>query len=155
MDDQAVSAAPPALRKRARFQLHLSTCVVLMLAAGILLWANVRERVRESGDVEVSFRQSGLEGHKTTAEDRGWPATLVTASYERVYECRLKYQPDPRQSVLPIEEIPGTSKFNAPSVAWNALYCIVDLFCAIGIFASVGFGCEWLLRRRRRKSTAR
>lgn len=28
-------------RKRAWFQLHLSTCIVLMVAAGALMWANV------------------------------------------------------------------------------------------------------------------
>lgn len=58
MNEQASPAAPPALRKRAWFQLHLSTCVVLMLAAGFLVWANVRERF----NVDLNL-------------ERGWPLT--------------------------------------------------------------------------------
>jgi len=32
------------MTQRRFFQIHLSTAVVLMLVAGVLVWANVRER---------------------------------------------------------------------------------------------------------------
>ena len=48
--------------RRKRFQIHLSTAVVMMIAAGVLIWANV---TKSQGD---SFEMLGFETHLY-----GWP----------------------------------------------------------------------------------
>src|SRR5688572_10125511 len=44
--------------KRRWFQIHLSTAVVLMLTAGVLLWANLRSRFQDLG-LPKNFKVSG------------------------------------------------------------------------------------------------
>lgn len=72
MDEQA----SPAPRKRAWFQLHLSTCVVLMLAAGVLMWANIQFIV----DLDYG--------------ERGWPWPYYREVYTIQYIGRSRPLPE-------------------------------------------------------------
>jgi len=55
------------LPRRGRFQIHLSTAIVLMFAAGGIIWANTRE---QTSDIE------GLDG-LWHVSDYGWPAPML------------------------------------------------------------------------------
>lgn len=116
--------APP--KKRPWFQLHLSTCIVLMFVAGMLIWLNVTPRERslvwilENGRMERFMDdRSGLEGWT----GRGWPATF--------------------QAILPDE----TTK-------WSGEGVVQDLAVVMAIIGLAGSGCEYLIRRRERKRAA-
>lgn len=57
-------------KKRPWFQLHLSTCIVLMVVAGVLLWLNLRPpriiRIILSNDKEIAIKYIAF-------EYSGWP----------------------------------------------------------------------------------
>jgi len=73
----------PARRKR--FQIHLSTALVMMIAAGILIWANVTSEAREIVARDYTYDQ---EGHAypipdppwRTVRQYGWPLTALVLS---------------------------------------------------------------------------
>lgn len=85
MDEQA-SPAPPAPRKRAWFQLHLSTCVVLMLAAGVLMWANAIPQVKTWSEpgVEKGRRTHGfpLPIYEVSMTDKGFGKGIFPSNAE-------------------------------------------------------------------------
>src|SRR6188768_2482923 len=56
----------PETPRRKRLQIHLSTAVVMMIAAGVLIWANVREGKRVPPDVAPQWKY----GKETVY---GWP----------------------------------------------------------------------------------
>jgi len=58
--------------RRRWFQVHLSTCVVLMFVAGGVIWANVRE-------------QQTIEA-KTEIRERGWPLVFHSERRERYFD---------------------------------------------------------------------
>ena len=66
-------------KKRAWFQIHLSTAVVVMFVAGCLIWANTKERIESENDLLLGKREF---------EVYGWPLaiwnrrTLPTAQTE-------------------------------------------------------------------------
>ena len=62
------AAAAPPPRKRPLFQIHLSTCIVLMFVAGALIWANVRD---------YSFTPASMAGeHHAPKVGHGWPVNI-------------------------------------------------------------------------------
>lgn len=55
--------------RRWRFQIHLSTAIVMMFAAGGIIWANTRD---------LDDVQSGmLDGYGITEQHCGWPFTAI------------------------------------------------------------------------------
>src|SRR5476649_1900597 len=64
-----------ANRKRAWFQIHLSVAIVMMFAAAVILFFNVRKRVVYDKDTD---RYYGVEW--------GWPLT----TYKHISTCTLK-----------------------------------------------------------------
>ena len=108
-----------APRKRPWFQIHLSTAVVLMVVAGVLVWANVRKPV-------VLIRNSRI----IELDRMGWPwnAESSIGGYldqtpdQAIRNARLRYF--------------GTSEF------------YLNLITALAILTAVAVGCEYLIRRR-------
>jgi hypothetical protein len=62
-------------KKRPRLQLHLSTCILLMFVAGVILWANVRLRLDSDRGLPIDPL------HPQDGNVRGWPMIV-------------KYEPD-------------------------------------------------------------
>jgi hypothetical protein len=116
MADDA-SKPPP---RRARFQVHLSTAIVLMFTAGALMWANVTP-------CKVII-------WPFLAQYNGWPFTAIGDTI---------ILPDAKNdSKQFIYIISGTSQF---IIYWRL--CL-DIAIALLILSSVWYACEWLIRRR-------
>jgi hypothetical protein len=114
--------------RRKRFQIHLSTAIVMMFVAGGIIWANVRDSLTLSEHEHWKrYRDSQMEfGGKfywTRNSEHGWPFTVVIVS-------ESNYKPDPR--------------YERPYY----LMAAVDLAVALAILFAVWFLCEWLARRR-------
>lgn len=129
--------------RRKRFQMHLSTAVVLMFVAGLLIRANVRERNPfEPGIFEsikgVMSLDEPLEMYANPAKSPnpfigwergfGWPkvAYYLPDRYFRI-SMSLKLQPE----------------FQV-----NYELAAIDVACAVLILAAVWLTCEWRIRRR-------
>lgn len=112
--------APP--KKRPWFQLHLSTCVVLMVVAGALMWAN------------LDWKYFG--GNMSSSEYlRGWPKYMQGKSVPAVPKFRMDDHEWPFQY---------NADMNLEGVAFN-------LFVALTILGATALACEFPIRRRERK----
>ena len=81
---------PPPPRRR--FQIHLSTAIVLMFVAGGLIWANVR--LRRTAEWESLARDSHHFLGVVTVDalfEYGWPATAYSAGHAVFYEPRIHF----------------------------------------------------------------
>lgn len=107
--------APP--KKRAWFQLHLSTCVVLMVVAGVLVWANVTNRVN------APYEKVGDGG------GYGWPYCCYLSWYQ--YE-----HPQTREIFLAAE---GEDR---PVWEIGHRECAANLGVALAILALTALVCE-------------
>ena len=109
------------MAKRALFQFHLSTAVVLMFAAGGIMWSNTR----------VTLIELGVGDDDCYRGVYGWPLnaaeTYTTTPWDRP-ETVIKFD---------IEWLPS-------GIAMNAL-------TALGMLAALAIGCEWQIRRRKAK----
>ncbi|MCK6473535.1 MAG: hypothetical protein L6R28_17560 [Planctomycetes bacterium] len=129
--------SPP--RKRAWFQLHLSTCIVLMVVVGCLVWANLQTypaslMVRNDGQ-RVGF----LRNESSWEQGIGWPGCF--------YLLPMK------QSDLQSSDQPqGDSGWKVPG-AWDGGHLIGNLMIASIVLICTAYICEWLIRRRRRAPT--
>jgi|SRR5579862_2975580 len=108
---------PPPPR-RARFQIHLSTAIVLMFVAGGLIWANVNGRRILIGGPFIG-----------TEQNYGWPC-LITEPFTRYITERRD----------------GTWDESLPDISYSGV--AVDLAVSVAILFAVWFTCEWLIRRR-------
>jgi len=120
--EPAQSSPPPSPTppRRARFQIHLSTAIVLMFVAGGLIWANVRASwnyVRSFDNITWTNREFGC------------PFTGVYY-FEHINQDNPEY----------VESI----RFYTPSYIQIAL----NLIIAFLILFACWFICEWLIRRR-------
>ncbi|HLX59649.1 MAG TPA: hypothetical protein VKX17_00065 [Planctomycetota bacterium] len=115
----------PEPPRRWRFQIHLSTAIVLMFVAGGLIWANVT--VTESNYTSEGFKEGRW--NKAEVYDRmyGWPDQFWQETLER--GANGEYVP-----VVPV-------RYRRRIIVRNALVALAILFV-------VWFLCEWLIRRR-------
>lgn len=121
-----MSAEPPeAPKKRAWFQLHLSTCVVLMVVAGVLVWANCI--YRDLGIFE-KYEQAGKEV-ESRIMSYGWPFPL-----------RQRIEPDPDRMMGFVKE------------TWHVGSFMMNALVALAILALIAIACECVIRRRARRS---
>lgn len=108
--------------KRAWFQLHLSTCVVLMLAAGVLVWANVRQK----GTME-------LPGQMTVYRDyRGFPLSFYK-------ESEIHWRNDS-------PGVPPLAPEKHLRIEYGALGA--DIAVTLAILALSAIACEYFILRR-------
>jgi len=113
-----------AHRKRSWFQIHLSTAVVLMVVAGVLLWANV---------VDVSFDNVRVFRPYEHVEGIGWPLPLYTDPAGDVY---WSGPPEYYEQIMLRN--------------WEYSNILINLFTALAILTAVAVGCEGWVRRRAR-----
>lgn len=112
--------APP--KNRPWFQLHLSTCVVLMFVAGLVTWANI-EGLGDNGWISSRARDF----KNPQIEKFGWPE-LVS------YDIR-----DAEDSSLG-----STTK----EFMWNDNGLAINCLLCLAVLGVSGFSCEYLIRRR-------
>ncbi len=118
-----------AERPRRWFQLSLTTCIVLMVVAGVLVWANVQ--VRETGSIGVTqegrphthpvFSPKGL-GIQYV---QGWPLTLRD------------------KIIVP----PYISWVHESPPAWHTASIFLNILIALTLLAATAFLSEYLIRR--------
>ncbi|MCK6472591.1 MAG: hypothetical protein L6R28_12675 [Planctomycetes bacterium] len=135
--------APP--KKRPWFQLHLSSCVVLMILAGAIVGANClgRKGYAENAD--------GSERLVYTYRTYGWPWDVWTefTDVERFENGRFIRSIDRYEAATK----PGTSALNNP---WGkiAARALKNALVGLSILAVTALACEWIIRRRERARAA-
>ncbi len=106
-----------------RFQLHLSTCIVLMFAAGGLLWLNTRAVPLEAFVGSTSYNGATYENY-VTITGFGWPFTCA------------------RHFIYSEKKIPA-------GTYWEMRYLLGDMGVAVVILVLVCSCAEWLTRKRK------
>lgn len=112
------------------FRIHLSTAILLMFAAGVLLWANCRIYHVEEWTFPYTQRSSILSSSSISFDPNqgfGWPCCI--ASYNSV-----------------IARILGARSFH-----WNGRGIAVACAVAAGILVGVACISEFLIARRMRR----
>jgi|SRR5579862_6407701 len=106
--------------RRGRFQIHLSTAVVLMFVAGGIIWANVHK----NESVEHQFG----DGCPALVEQTffGWPMNAYRSHGYFTWG--------------------NTGTGLGPQLYYTGIS--VDALAGFGLLSSTWFVCEWLIRRR-------
>jgi hypothetical protein len=112
---------------RKRFQIHLSTAIVMMFVAGALIWANTKWIIIKVGESLVDRTQITpwleVEGYNTVTL-YGWPLP----AYAKVYW------------------VGGIGSYENSKIGYT--YVTIDVVIAVIGLTAVWFLCEWLIRRR-------
>ncbi|HLX62997.1 MAG TPA: hypothetical protein VKX17_17130 [Planctomycetota bacterium] len=115
------------LIRRARFQIHLSTAIVLMFVAGALMWANTRARL--AGYWETSwFYNKDQKEHVYKIWVYGFPLAARR-------ELEKDFSGEQHSELL------GTGE------EWRETPIAVDLLVCVVLLFAVWFFCEWLISR--------
>ncbi|MCK6474726.1 MAG: hypothetical protein L6R28_23645 [Planctomycetes bacterium] len=122
--------APP--KKRAWFQLHLITCVVLMVVAGALVWVNLRAR-------PVDFHHNG----QTHWFERGWPWKMFEA--RRGWQPSLEWK-EPENVAIKGPVPPTTEDPGILEGEWWVKPLLMNLVVAVTLLACAVVGWEFLVR---------
>jgi hypothetical protein len=109
-----------------RFQIHLSTAIVMMFMAGVLIWANVRSQIMFFN----KHLEAGIQSADAVFEYRGWPYTVWNSLVDK---DNLRYEGVVRRY--------GPASITYKNAGKNAALAIATLF-------AVGFLSEWLIHRR-------
>lgn len=126
---------PQPPKKRPWFQLHLSTCVVLMVVAGVLVWANTLDRYHGQA---VTWGLLDNDDVLAQPEYYGWPKTAVVRN--------IFFKLTASKEVVNLPQMSSTH-FLYPGGLINALV-------VLGILSGTCFVFESTLRRRERKRAA-
>jgi hypothetical protein len=115
--------------KRPWFRFHLLTLVLMALAAGTFLGANMRERL----------------GDRKVGEWRcyGWPFDV--AEVRGVITFSISGEPDPIIAD-PFDPVAFGPQYNGANIALNCMM-------ALSVLAAVAFVSEFLIRRREARKT--
>jgi len=113
-------------KKRPWFQLHLSTCVVMMVVACALLWANLRLPQTDQRWLEL-----------------GWPQPLLIGK-DWIVLKELSISFDARELDIPWF-LNGNILFH---------WVLPNLLVALGILVIIAFVAEWIIRKKKRLSDA-
>ena len=142
----------PKPKRRAWFQFHLSTAIVLMFVAAGLLWLNMRARLELESHDEVTAAGRPSISFKAYARV-GWPyerRVLITEGgfgiSERLTAAELRRCFD---SEVP-DELHNELRHATISHLWHSGTVLVNLAINGAILAAVAFACEWRIRRRAR-----
>ncbi len=128
--------------RRKRFQIHLSTAIVLMFVAGGLLWANTYARIESkcewvgqpASQPDAPYNDEERTRYIQTL--RGWPFSALKTSD---YSFRsIQGSTDPLKS---FERVPGSTQI-------RALWVCIDILIGLGLLGVSWFLCESLIRRR-------
>lgn len=110
---------------RKRFQLHLSTAIVLMFVAGGLIWANTQTRI-----IKFIFRNGTFEFLAY-----GWPC-IAAGKYSNKDTGILR-----------------GIKFGDEDGKLSHLNLFIDIGAALLILLTTWLVCEWLIRHRAGRKT--
>ncbi|HEY3321379.1 MAG TPA: hypothetical protein VGP72_12985 [Planctomycetota bacterium] len=138
-------------KRRPLFQLHLSTCIVLMFVAGALMWANMRRSPRQLG-LEMTNLSGGTCSFGSI-RSYGWPFTalqreqILNGEFDDFIQIIRRFTLDDEEGVSQIlhslKESPhhqeARNHWFPKGILLNALTAIGTLF-----FSAVAF--EWFLR---------
>ena len=113
--------------RRSRFQIHLSTAIVMMFAAGALIWANVRTEKERYDALSIALFQPTSEYNGY--ELYGWPIKAIRYRKGR-------------------ESVTGFIDERPVAIHTNYSRVLLDTLIALGILFPTWFVCEWLIRRR-------
>ena len=129
-----VPDAKRSLKNRARFQIHLSTAIVLMFVAG-----GLDGRIQDQKTIQVKNYWGGLNDNGTTwtGPFYGWPKTL----YHRSPDIDIF---DFLQETVVVETKTHTIAFQR----WRLDGILINSALGVTILVTVWFVCEWLIRRR-------
>lgn len=146
--------------RRGWFQLHLSTCIALMFAAGGILYLNMPVTTRTSnlpdGEFFLAYKEVTIDaqnnervsprsifiGREVTRQ--GWPCLVRLCDFDEKFEGYLQF------GAL---RLPQTTQTIAGHDGSWRLWA-ANGFIALLILAAIACACEWFLRRReRRKQT--
>jgi hypothetical protein len=122
----------PAPPRRKRFQIHLSTAVVMMLVAAVLVWANMTERYLHNPPTNLFQSKFVL---------YGWPLDAVA-----------KFQGDMKGPIL--EELDSESSDllrGRPMIA--ILNVLIDAAVGFSIILAAWWVAERIIRHPTRKGT--
>lgn len=149
MEEQA-SPASPAPRKRAWFQLHLSTCVVLMLASGVVLWANLRPPRVHSFEFLPRF-SNGNPTLKGEWNYCGWPFHQGSVIFS---EKIVKPEVEHLQDLLDWMVENGAYDHQSAGRFYSWKFVFANLTVGVAIMGAIAAFCESLIRRRRKSETS-
>jgi len=120
--------------KRSWFQIHLSTAVLLKMVAAFLLWLNIK-----STDVRFDLEPSVYKapGFPVTGRciKRGWASTAYFSKTE------WEHHPPTLDRYISMRHREGIKNKGLT----------LNTTVAFAILTAVVVGCEWWVRRRRRK----
>ncbi|MCK6470761.1 MAG: hypothetical protein L6R28_03345 [Planctomycetes bacterium] len=122
--------AEPESKPRRRFQLHLSTCIIVMVVAGVLVWANAVPR---------KVGEDTCDGMRGNFMERGWPWSFHERT-EMIEAFRAKIH-----AWVPADSI---ESYQHPDWAFSPTNALADFFLSLTILAAVTAACEWWIRRR-------
>ena len=142
-------------------RIHLSTAVILMLVAGVIIWRNTVTRIFLNVDEVVI-----ISCHK----DMGWPLTFWRAlrflDETEVVECE-PYLPLPKELRVFYNGHLATSAerdyvarfvfwnendWNLGDGIWNYKNAAIDIALALLSLVIVGFACELIVSRKFKRS---
>ena len=122
---------PAEKTRRAWFQIHLSTALVMMFVAGGLLHQNLTPILRPDKGVGRTYRN-------------GWPFEARYVSRNEIIDSAL-----PQIVTLDNEEATiSVGRLIDFEPAWNHRALAADVLIAMGVLATSSLLVEWLLRRR-------
>jgi|SRR5579862_1564436 len=149
--------SPP---RRARFQIHLSTAIVLMFVAGGLIWANVSLwhedfvlgfAIDANSTRPCSFKDflnSNCEKwHGSRIRRYGWPWALTSVS-GAVFVGRDGKVSDTSENVVEFVGNQSIEYTRGKTRYWDGFGAFDDLLVAFAILFTAWFLCERLVRRR-------
>ena len=115
----------PTPPPRKRFQIHLSTAIVMMFVAGALIWANVSQRGGRGEVLQVIDQELLVVDYELYY---GWPFPMVTSQGSALASLSEMYA--------------------LPEWKWHAVSLTLNGVLAVAVVVFVAFLCERRIRRR-------
>lgn len=139
----------PSAQPRKRFQIHLSTAIVLMFVAGALIWANVRmnrtEKIQRPGISLTAFEKMtivGEEEYSSHRQPRGDWAGSLNRYYGMPFDAKYS------QNTLWLNFNNYQGHIVSTRDIWSIKAVALNVLIAFTALIGVAFTCEWLIRRR-------
>ncbi|HLX61853.1 MAG TPA: hypothetical protein VKX17_11270 [Planctomycetota bacterium] len=138
----------PEPPRRARFQIHLSTAIVMMFVAGGLLQLNLRERVELREEIG-KLRPDGTFFYFYEMDlVRGWPLNFCTDDVSRGGLMNMTFVKLAQKQREFINRRDSWRLADSLFISWYQVNVAVDSAIALAILFAVWFILEWLIRRR-------
>lgn len=131
--------------KRRWFQIHLSTAIILTLAAGVVLWANTAANLSryDVSDIWDTAHRTGVRIFFVSDQDTdyGWPKVAYEIIDYNYHPLGGLSSPDPTPAPI--------------LTRWNTDGVLIDALGAGFVLLVVTLGCEAFVRRLERHRAAK